>query len=686
MSLKVKSQRGSGKNPVQLQTRGSATDLAKNQRWRNALGRLSSLAGASMFRLDMKIVHLALILVLGVILYANTLQVPFYLDDYREIVNSPFLKDFSRFTSYISAGGVAGLISRSFGNLTLALNYKIGGLNVVGYHLVNIAIHLMTALLVYRLVFLTLLTPCFTHGRNQGAVGNRAGFIAFLAALLFVAHPLQTQAITYVIQRFASLAALLYLLSLSCYIQARIILNEPDKRQFASGAWFTAALVSALLAFMTKQNAFTLPLVVILYEMMFFPQNIKKKTGAIGILLAAALAGTTIIIVASGKPIGALIASLDRFTTVEPDISRLDYLTTQVRVLVTYLRLLIFPVGQQLDYDYPVYTSFLNTDVLMSGVLLCTLFAAAVYSLFLSSREESRFGDSAPLFRVIAFGIFWFFITLSIESSVIPITDVIFEHRMYLPSAGIFMAVAAAVSLVGGAGTLVPCWPRTHVLAGSLVVVLTLGWMTISRNQVWQDEVYFWEDNASKSPNNGRVLNNLAIAREKKGDLQGAEQAYLKAIELKTYQDSTFVNLGRIYIEWGRLDKALELFRAALSLNPDLAEAHNCIGQIYAIQNRVDDALQEFLQVVKLKPNLAVAYNNIGSMYLRQNKSTEAIESYGKAIERDPDCVDAYVNRGQLLLAKGRSSEAITDYRRALEIDPTNATAVAQLRWLTKGH
>jgi Flp pilus assembly protein TadD len=636
----------------------------------------------SKIRLDAKTVQLAIIVVLGVLIYANSLQVPFYLDDYRELVNSPLIKDFSYFTSYFFAGGIGALVSRSFGYLTFALNYHVGGLNVVGYHLVNIAIHLMAALLVYRLVSLTLLTPYFAPGRDRVTAGNRAGFIALLAALLFVAHPLQTQAVTYLIQRFASLAALLYLLSLTSYIRARILLNEPTKRLFAAGAWFTVAFVSALLAFMTKQNAFTLPFVVVLYEMMFFPHD-KNKT--IGILLGALVAGTTVIFVAAGKPMGTLIASIDRFTTAEPDISRLDYLATQIRVLVTYLRLLLVPVGQQLDYDYPVYTSFLNTDVLMSGVLLGILFAAAVYCLFLANRRECRYGDATPLFRVIAFGVFWFFITLSIESSIIPITDVIFEHRMYLPSVGIFMAVAAAVSLVSNGGALVSGWPRTPVLAVSAVVVLILGGMTIARNRVWGDEVSFWEDNASKSPLNGRVLNNLAMARIKKGDLAGAEQAYLRAIELKTYQDATYVNLGRIYMEWGRLDRALELFRAALSINPDLAEAHNCIGQVYASQNKIDDALQEFLLVVKLKPTLADAYNNIGSMYVRKKQYPEALEFFGKALKRNPDCVDAYINRGQLLLSLERRNDAIVDYRRALAADPTNATAAAQLRWLTGG-
>lgn len=602
----------------------------------------------SKLRLDLKTVQCVIIIVLGALLYANSLQVPFYLDDYRQLVDSQKIKNFSNFTSYLTSGGIDSL--RSFGYLTFVFNYKIGGLNVVGYHLVNTAIHIISALLVYRIVSLTLLTPHFVDGRDKKTAGNRAGFIAFFAALMFVAHPLQTQAVTYIIQRFASLAALLYMLSLSCYIHARLIKNEPGKRYFACFAWFTAALVSGLLAIMTKQNAFTLPLVVILYEMMFFPGNIKKKILVLSTLFAAAVACVAIIIVASGKSIPVLLAGIGRATIVDTDVSRLNYLATQMRVLVTYLRLLIFPVGQQLTYNYKISTSFLNRDVLLSGALLCTLFSVAVYCLLLSRRKESRYGDAAPLFRIIAFGIFWFFITMLIESSIIPITDVIFEHRMYLPSAGIFMAVAAAVSLFSGTGVLVPGWPRPRVLAVTAAGLLILGLVTIARNQVWRDEISLWEDNASKSPNNVRVL----------------------------------TNLGHLYI-WKSPDKALELFRLALSLDPYYADAHVGIGLIYKIHNRNGEALQEFFQAIKLKPTMYVAYDSIGLIYSRLNMNREAIESFGKAIEFNPDDVGAYVNRGQLLLATGRTSEAMTDFRRALMIDPTDATAAAQLRWLTGG-
>ena len=178
-------------------------------------------------------------------------------------------------------------------------------------------------------------------------------------------------------------------------------------------------------------------------------------------------------------------------------MSRWDYLATECRVIVTYLRLLVFPIGQHLDYDYPLYNTFLNPAVLLSGALLCSLLVAAIYSQYLSRKIDD---ERSVLKCVIAFGIFWFFITISIESSVIPIVDVIFEHRMYLPSAGLFMAAAACVSLYGGTNPRIPGWPRTWIVAGAAAVLVLLAGLTVARNQVWRNEVSFWEDNARKSP------------------------------------------------------------------------------------------------------------------------------------------------------------------------------------------
>ena len=644
--------------------------------------------------LNRKPLHLALILAVGLIVYSNTLNAPFYWDD-SNFTDSPLIKSFDYFIHPEKAKGFlgyGGFLSRYVGYFTFALNYRINGLDVTGYHLVNIAIHLITALLVYRLVSLTLKTPFFTEGRDHAATDARTGFIALLSALLFVAHPIQTQAVTYIVQRFASLAALFYLLALTNYLKGRLVLaGSPtpptllppegesreggSRRPLAAAGWFAAALVSALLALKTKEIAYTLPITVLLFEMLLFTRDSRKRTLALGlaVLPVVGLIATKV----TGGSLAELATQLDRATRLQTDMSRWDYLATQCWVVLTYLRLLLLPVGQRLDYDYQLYDSFFYPEVIVSGLLLLALVAAACYFL---RRSRAREDEGAVLYRVIALGIFWFFVTLSIESSLIPIVDVIFEHRVYLPSVGIFMALSAWLSLIGGREDSLPGWPGVKVAAGCLAALVILCGAAYSRNGLWGDEVAFWEDNAWKTPQKSRVYVNLARALEQRGEAEEAKVAYGTALKLDPKQTDTLLNMGLMDVQNGRLDQALQQFRAALVIDPKLIEAHNNIGMIYGMQSRLDEALNEFQQVVRLDPTLAAPHNNIAFLYAQQKRNDEALAEYAKCLALDPDYEKAYVNRGMLLKSMGRTAEARADFRRALEINPESAEAALQLR------
>ncbi len=628
-----------------------------------------------MHLLDRKSVHVAIIVILGSIIYANTLHAPFYFDDFTNIVNAPLIRNLAIFANPLSAHRELG--RRAVGAFTFALNYRFNGFEVAGYHLVNIAVHLLAAFLVYRLVSLTFRTPAFSALQNRDEAGSRAGFVALFAALLFIAHPIQTQAVTYIVQRYASLATIFYLLSLNGYIRARLLWSQSGGNRPLAGGWFAASFVAALLAWNTKETAYTLPFVALTYELLFFEGPLRKHAKALFVGMAALFCSFVAFLVFwPGEFKWNIVVGIEQAMRVQTGMSRLHYIATEFRVLVTYLRLLIFPAGQRLDYDYPISRSFLDPAVMGSAALLLALLATGLFCLRLSRREEER----APLYRLAAFGVFWLFITVSIESTIIPIVDVIFEHRMYLPSIGLFMALAAVVSRLGGSGTVIPGWPRREVVAGAAIVVLALGGLTVARNQVWGDEVAFWRDNADKTPQNPRVFLNLGRALERKGDMAGAESAYRKAIKLWPEQTDAYINLGLIYTGQGRLDEALAQFRTALTNKPELAEAHNNMGKVYGMQGRLDDALGEFLTAVRLKPTFAEPYNNIGYVYALEKRYPEALQRYGECLARNPDYDLAYVNRGNVLLTTGRTGEARADFRRALEINPANTEAAEQLK------
>ena len=539
------------------------------------------------------IVHLLLIIIVGFIAYSNTFDVPFYFDDEVGISGNPLIKDLRFFLApstakeYNQFGQYDALKMRYVGFLTFAMNYKLHGLDVTGYHIFNISVHIINALLVYWLVVLTFKTPYFevsvisvseqtqktdtVHYSPIHLFTYLPLFIALFSALLFVCHPIQTQAVTYISQRFASLAAMFYLLSIVMYIKARLGQNtehriqntdnktschscksrNPETKDWIpvstgmtnmsgkrlhkifslySVLWYLGSVFSAILAMKTKEIAFTLPFVIALYEFMFFKEKFKKR-----ILYLAPILLTMLIIPLSliemDKSLGDLLGDINKTTKVSTEMSRWDYLFTQFRVIVTYIRLIFLPINQNLDYDYPIYRSLFTPSVFLSFLLLLSIFGLGIYLLYRSRftacpalRSEAGVHSSptpnsellTPNSRLVSFGIFWFFITLSVESSIIPIADVIFEHRLYLPSIGAIIAITSLVFTVHSS------WFRAYKRWNAIAIVL-FGLITVvfagaayQRNTVWQNEVSLWEDIVRKSPNKARGHNNLGAAYDKK--------------------------------------------------------------------------------------------------------------------------------------------------------------------------
>ena len=313
--------------------------------------------------LNKPVVHILLLALMGLLAYSNTFEVPFQFDDKPNIVINPIIKDLRYFLETEKAKMFTGkneypaFTRRYIGHLTFALNYKIHGLDVTGYHVFNLFIHVLNAILLYWFVVLTFRTP-----KLKGSpLGDSSRPIALFAALLFVSHPMQTQAVTYIVQRLTSLATLFYMLSLVLYIKTRLKTEQQSSKTGAFLLYFFS-VVSALLAMKTKEIAFTLPLVIALYECMFFRGKIKRRLiYLIPLLLTMLIIPLTYIGLYSGmdRPVGEMIHDADRATTIR-DISRVDYLVTEFRVIVTYLRLLVLPVNQSVNYAPTLYRSFFD--------------------------------------------------------------------------------------------------------------------------------------------------------------------------------------------------------------------------------------------------------------------------------------------------------------------------------------
>lgn len=543
------------------------------------------------------LVGLAVVFVSALIIYSWTLSFPFIFDDEFNIVKNFGIQDpaylwppsGTRYVSYIS----------------FALNFFSGGMEPWGYRLVNVLIHTVNALLVYWLIVLTFKTPAARSQAYEEEPCAAPVAVALVASVIFFTHPVQTGAVTYVTQRFASLATLFYLSSLVLFIKWR--LSPPTAKGYI---YYFPALAFAIIAQKTKEITFTLPIVIILYDFVF----LRIRNGAVDrrtplylipFILTLAIIPLTVLGVFSGDGVSAFDAGT-RGQQLEDIrvLSRHDYLITQFRVIVTYLRLLVLPVRQNLDYNYPLFHSLLNAEVLLSLLFILIILAAASYAFVVSRRNND------PFLLIASAGVFWFFITLSIESSVIPIKDVIFEHRLYLPSVGAFTAFSSFVFFLIGKGS------GQRVMVSALVILLLtavpLGAAAYKRNRVWRSELTLYEDVVRKSPGNARGHNNLGIA----------------------------------YKDLGLLDKAIEEFGTAISLIPS-----------------------DSLTRLDVK---ADASNNLANAYYVQGRLVPAIEAYRRVLDIDPRHIEAHYNLALACEAEGCLEEAVEHLERFVEIAPPN--------------
>ncbi len=570
-----------------------------------------------------------IISVLGALIYSNTLTAVFQFDDNLNIVNNLFIRNINNLwppTGY-----------RWFGLLTFALNYMLGGLNPVGYHLVNISIHITTAVSVYFFVLITCRTP-YLAGYKNHAISCR--WLALSCALLFVAHPIQTQAVTYIVQRFASLATLLFMLSLNFYISARLLAKCGDTPSGKRCCWkalffYAAAVLTALASLKTKEIAFTLPVVIIMYEAMFLRgflcvSVILKKWRRV----VAALIGLLLVVVFFAINNSYELQRLFEKFKATNDITRHDYLVTQFRVIATYIRLLLIPVNQMIDHHYKVYTNIFDPAVIASLALIVLLLCVAMY-LFKISRGESS------CLRLISFGIFWFFITLSIESSIIPIIDVMFEHRLYLPSIGAFIAIAALFAHVWeNAGLFRKCSlkPAACILA---IVIIALSCTAYQRNKVWSSELSLWSDVIAKNPLNPRAYNMVGNYYQANARFFDAIPYFIKALEVDSSYAEARSNLGNAYVQTGRIDEGLNELMITVKSNRfdaiDTGILYFNIAKGLYFKGMTDQAIENLNKSLIYMPNEASIYFLLGQLYVQKNMTEKSAASFKAAHNLDPD-------------------------------------------------
>lgn len=562
------------------------------------------------------IISLLLIIGIGLVIYLPSFQASFHLDDGPSIQRNASLRQLepgpifrfwpTRFATYFS----------------LALTFSLGGLEPFLYHLGNVLIHLINSLTVFFLL--------------RRLLGREHPIAALFGALFFLVHPIQTQAVTYVIQRATSLAAGFYLLSLLFYLRSR----DQNGRQI----YYLFSLIFTAGALLSKEFACTIPLALLLAEFTPLRGRSSKKGGRFWRLspfFFLSLVVPILVLIHHHNPyyqdsgqIGWL------FGATAGDNTPGGYLLTQSRAFITYLRLVVLPLHQQVEYDYPRIFSLFTPSVVIGISAYLALILTAVFCI----RRRK--------IRLAGYGIAFFLLALLPESSLIPINDLIVEHRLYLPLFGAVLVFAVLLSSLER-------FPRSRFIL-TAALILALGRMTYARNLTWQNPVTLWEDNVARAPRMARIRGNLGKAYLDRDRYERAAEEFKKMIEFDPSAVGAYNNLAVIYIDhlkdYARAEKYIE---ASLALRPDYPAGYLNRGVIHLNQRRLKPAIREFEKALEFDPenllahyNLSACYINLGDMYRREADSLITSGREEEARLREAAAEEEYV-RSENYLRRG---------------------------------
>jgi tetratricopeptide (TPR) repeat protein len=548
-------------------------------------------------RIDPDLLSILALLAFGLVAYSNSFNAVFQYDDFHHILKNEALLDLTDLSRIFHYGK-----GRFLPYLTLAFNYRISKFDPISYHTFNFFFHFSAAIFLYFLVLELCKTPTI-----QGAqlnVPERLG--AFLAAGIFLLHPLQIESVTYIIQRAESMAGMFYLATLFFYVKAR----RAAGRQGALGYSILTGVAAVCAAF-SKETAVTLPVMIVVFELFFFNTSIKDllRTKLFLFILVPA----AVILWLKLKP----LIRTDFFHDPGPGMgfTRKQYLLTQFGVLLTYLRLFFWPVGQNIDWDYPMATSFLSLQTLASFLFLLLLLVLAFFA----------YGR----LRFVSLGIVAFFITLAPTSSIIPLRDVIFEHRMYLAVA--FLAMACVQVFFHGMEKIRSISPpvRAIIPIGSIIVLLSLlTGLTQARNQVWLSELSLWEDAVRKSPSKARARNNYGrgLYALKNTVSEEAKRQFETAIRLSPDWAVPYHNLAICYFQEGDYHQAITLDLEALKRLPNYNEVLYQLGRSYRKLNQWDESRLYLERLIGRSPGaeFVKAYLDLIEVYLELGLQDEA--------------------------------------------------------------
>lgn len=577
-----------------------------------------------------------IIFILLITIYSNSFDCSWHFDDYANIVNNGavHIRSLSWGELEKSMHGISASDrwSRPLSYVSFALNYHFHGLDVFGYHVVNFIIHYLTAFFLYLFILVTLRLPVF-NGRYE----DRAQTIALLSAVLWAINPLQVGAVTYIVQRMASLAALFYILSMLFFLKGRMA-DQAGKRRVL----FLFSVITGILSISAKENAAILPLTLLLFDLIliqgFSPENIKRSLKYV-IPAVLSILGIAFLFFES-------IPSIIGDYSIRP-FTPWERLMTEPRVVLFYISLLLYPITERLTliHEFGVSTSL--TDPWTTGAAILVILVVLILALL-----------KARKWPLISYCLIFFFLNHVIEGSFISL-ELVFEHRNYVPSMLFFVPLSLFFV------ALISRFLRRKVLCLFLTLAMSIfimlqGLTVYIQNNIWKNEISLWRDNVEKAPRVHHVRQNLATAYFIEGRLPEALEELNKALESYSSADIT-----------------------------KKARTHGLMAEYYLLQGDQDKALHHSLEGLKLNPQYHQSYHRIAEILLQREQSPDdAEDAIKKAIVLNNSSSTYRLTYAKILLRKGLPGLAKQEVKAALLLDPDSAESYKIMAGILKqqGH
>ena len=525
------------------------------------------------------VIHIVLIIILGFLTYANSLNGKFLWDDDFLVKNNVYIKNWTClpkiFTENIGAGARSKYIFyRPLQMITYMIDYSFWKSNPAGYHLTNIFIHILVALCIYWFINIIF--------------GNK--ILAFLTSIFFLIHPIHTEVASYISGRCDSLAFLFILSAFILYIK---------QLHFESITTYIFMLLCYILALLSKENSLILPALLWLYHYTF---KVKfKNKEFLSILSLAFLYSILRLTLLRG-----LLSGEPSNTTV------LERLPGFFVATANYLRLLFLPQDLHMEYGSPLF-KFTDPKALAG---MAILFSSVIFA-FLTRKKN----------RLISFALLWFFIALFPVSNLYPVNAYMAEHWLYVPSMGFFLLLAYLLSSL---------YKRKESRIFTIILTVTLSapyaYLAIRQNNYWSEPINFYERTLKYTPYSPRMLNNLGDAYDKIGKQEKAIVFYKEAIKFDVNCAEAYNNLGNAYVKLGKNEDAIAYYKAAIAINPNYAEIYNNLASVYAIIGKYEDAILILEKAIEADPNYAMLYNNLAAAYFNKKEYDSAIKYCDKAI------------------------------------------------------